>query len=64
MVRKGYVIHDQQAVYYLTFTVVGWIDIFSRQSYIQARVCRAKAYSAKATHIFVKLIKQGLMAAL
>ena len=33
MARKGYIIHDQQAVYYLTFTVVGWIDIFSRQSY-------------------------------
>jgi putative transposase len=33
MARKGYIIHDQQAVYYLTFTVVGWIDIFTRQSY-------------------------------
>ena len=33
MARKGYIIHNQQAVYYLTFTVVGWIDIFSRQSY-------------------------------
>jgi putative transposase len=31
--RKGYFIHDQQAVYYMTFTVVGWIDVFSRQSY-------------------------------
>src|SRR6202789_100387 len=33
MERKGYVIHDQQAIYYLTFTVSGWIDIFTRQSY-------------------------------
>jgi len=33
MSRKGYVIHDQQAIYYMTFTVVGWIDIFSRQAY-------------------------------
>jgi len=33
MARKGYIIHNQQAVYFLTFTVVGWIDIFSRQSY-------------------------------
>ncbi len=33
MARKGYVIHNQQAVHYLTFTVVGWIDIFTRQSY-------------------------------
>ena len=33
MARKGYTIGDQQAIYYLTFTVIGWIDIFSRQSY-------------------------------
>ena len=33
MARKGYIIHNQQAVYFLTFTVVGWIDIFTRQSY-------------------------------
>ena len=33
MARKGYIIHNQQAIYYMTFTVVGWIDIFSRQIY-------------------------------
>jgi len=33
MARKGYIIGDQQSMYYLTFTVVGWIDIFTRQSY-------------------------------
>ena len=33
MARKGYIIDDQQSMYYLTFTVVGWIDIFTRQSY-------------------------------
>jgi len=33
MARTGYIIDDQQAVYYMTFTVVGWIDIFSRQAY-------------------------------
>jgi putative transposase len=33
MARKGYIIHDQQAMYYLTFTIVGWIDVFTRQSY-------------------------------
>jgi REP element-mobilizing transposase RayT len=31
--RKGYIIHDQQAIYYMTFTVVGWIDVFSRPAY-------------------------------
>jgi putative transposase len=30
---NGYIIHDQQAIYYMTFTVVGWIDVFSRQCY-------------------------------
>ncbi|MFI5162571.1 MAG: REP-associated tyrosine transposase [Sphingobacteriales bacterium] len=33
MARKGYIIHDQQAIYYMTCTVVGWIDVFSRQCY-------------------------------
>jgi putative transposase len=33
MSRKGYIIHNQQAVYFLTFTVGGWIGIFTRQSY-------------------------------
>lgn len=33
MARKGYIIHDQQSVYYMTFTIVGWIDVFSRQYY-------------------------------
>jgi len=28
MARKGYIIHNQQAIYYMTFTVVGWIDVF------------------------------------
>jgi REP element-mobilizing transposase RayT len=33
MARKGYIIQDQRATYYMTFTVVGWIDVFSRQCY-------------------------------
>lgn len=33
MSRKGYIIHDQQAIYYLTCTIVGWIGVFSRQQY-------------------------------
>ncbi|MEO9805187.1 MAG: transposase [Reichenbachiella sp.] len=28
-----YQIHDQQATYFLTFTVVEWIDVFSRPEY-------------------------------
>lgn len=30
---EGYKIRDQGAPHFLTFTVVGWIDIFSRQRY-------------------------------
>jgi len=33
MFAEGYKIRDQQALHFLTFTVVGWIDIFSRQQY-------------------------------
>jgi hypothetical protein len=25
--RKGYIITDQYALYFLTFTVVGWVDL-------------------------------------
>ena len=29
----GYKIRDQSAIHFLTFTVMGWIDIFNRQCY-------------------------------
>lgn len=29
----GYKIRDQHGLYFMTFTVVGWIDLFSRQVY-------------------------------
>ncbi|MBX9782448.1 MAG: transposase [Chitinophagaceae bacterium] len=31
--REGYVIRDQYATHFLTFTVCGWIDLFSRKVY-------------------------------
>lgn len=31
--REGYKIREQSATHFLTFSVVGWIDIFSRQRY-------------------------------
>jgi putative transposase len=31
--KPGYLIRDQQATHFMTFTVVGWIDIFSRRVY-------------------------------
>ena len=30
---KAYQIHNQSSVYFLTFQVVGWVDIFTRQCY-------------------------------
>ena len=29
--RDGYIITDQYAIYFLTFTIVGWVDIFTRK---------------------------------
>ena len=31
--REGYVIRNQNATHYMTFTVCGWIDLFSRKEY-------------------------------
>jgi putative transposase len=31
--KPGYIIRDQQGVYFMTFTIVGWIDVFSRRVY-------------------------------
>jgi putative transposase len=33
MSSENYIIQDQHAVHFLTFTVVDWIDIFTRPSY-------------------------------
>ena len=30
---EAYQIRDQEALYYLTFQVVGWADVFSRRIY-------------------------------
>jgi putative transposase len=32
---RKYKIHDQQQVYFVTFTVIGWIDLFVRDEYKQ-----------------------------
>jgi len=29
--RDGYIITGQYAIYFLTFTIVGWVDIFTRK---------------------------------
>ncbi len=30
--REGYTIRDQNAAHFLTFTVCGWIDLFTRKA--------------------------------
>jgi putative transposase len=30
-VRKGYVITEQYSTYFVTFTIVGWVDVFTRK---------------------------------
>ncbi len=29
--RKGYVVTDQYALHFITFTIVGWVDLFTRK---------------------------------
>jgi REP element-mobilizing transposase RayT len=38
MTSENYYIKDQNAVYFLTFTVVEWVDVFTRNSYKMAIV--------------------------
>jgi hypothetical protein len=33
MTAENYFIKDQNSVYYLTFTIVDWIDVFTRKEY-------------------------------
>jgi len=58
MARKGYIIGDQQAMYYLTFTVVGWIDIFTRQSYRDIMIESFKhCQQSKGLHLLTKALR-------
>jgi len=33
MSADNYFINDQNAVYYLTFTITDWVDVFTRKEY-------------------------------
>ena len=33
MSADNYFINDQNAIYFLTFTVIDWVDIFTREEY-------------------------------
>ena len=57
MFRKGYVIRDQQAIYYMTFTVVGWIDVFTRQQYRDLMIASLKyCQQKKGLHLHAYVI--------
>ncbi len=61
---EGYKIRDQSATHFLTFTIMGWIDIFSRQRFrdiivTSMQFCRAHkglqigAYVIMSNHVHV-----------
>ena len=61
---KGYTISDQKGLHFLTFTVVGWVDVFTRDIYRQIvmdsfRYCIAEkglilhAYVIMSNHIHI-----------
>lgn len=65
----GYQIYDQKAVYFVTFTIVDWVDIFSRKTYRDIiidslRYCCAEkglqvfAYVVMTNHVHL-IIKSG-----
>lgn len=33
MTAENYFIKDQNSVYYLTFTIIDWVDVFTRKEY-------------------------------
>lgn len=54
----GYKIRDQHALHFMTFTVVGWIDLFSRQVYRDIFIknmafCREKKNLAVGAYIIM-----------
>jgi REP element-mobilizing transposase RayT len=66
----GYQINDQEGLYYLTFQVVGWVDIFSRQVYkdiiiANLRYCQQNkdlvvfAYVIMSNHVHLMLQSQN-----
>ena len=46
MSSENYLIHDQHAVHFLTFTVIEWIDIFTRANY-KIEIANALEYCQK-----------------
>jgi putative transposase len=62
MSRKGYIIYDQQAIYYMTFTIIGWIDVFSRQAYRDIVIDSLKfCQKSKGLHLHAYVIMSNHM---
>jgi hypothetical protein len=57
----GYQIEDQDGAYYLTLQVVGWVDIFSRQTYREIIVQNLKyCQGHKGLTVFAYVIMSNL----
>ena len=54
--KEGYVIRDQSLPHFLTVTIVDWIDVFSRKSFVAAR----SGDHRRASRSYIKLRRAGL----
>ena len=68
MPEGGYQIRDQKAVHYITFSVVEWVDVFSRAEYrhiLLDHIRHAQEHDGLLLHAWVLMTNQfhGLMSA-
>jgi pullulanase/glycogen debranching enzyme len=56
MADSGYKITDQYAMYFLTFTVVGWVDVFTRKETRQIIIDSLKYCVAEKDWLFMVIV--------
>ena len=54
--KESYVIRDQSLPHFLTVTIVDWIDVFSRKSFVAAR----SGDHRRASRSYIKLRRAGI----
>jgi len=52
----GYKIRDQHGTHFLTFTIVGWVDVFTREVYMKICIDNFKFYQDKGLIIYAYVI--------
>lgn len=68
--KGGYRIHDQDGLYFVTFTIVQWLDVFIRPNYVQILIDSIKycqkekglivhAYCIMSSHIHLIISQRG-----